>query len=75
MVMNAWMHELHKVLGLFIPLIVTNCAILGRVEAYESRQPVAEAAMDGLMMGLGFIAASTVLTRELKRKGPGCDSN
>lgn len=61
MVMNAWMHELHKVLGLFIPLIVTNCAILGRVEAYASRQPIAEAAMDGLMMGLGFTLALVVL--------------
>jgi electron transport complex protein RnfE len=61
MVMNAWMHPLHKVLGLFIPLIVTNCAILGRAEAYASRQPVAEAALDGLMMGLGFTLALVVL--------------
>jgi electron transport complex protein RnfE len=61
MLMNAWLHELHKVLGLFIPLIVTNCAILGRVEAYASRRPVAEAAMDGLMMGLGFTLALVVL--------------
>jgi electron transport complex protein RnfE len=61
MLMNAWLHEMHKVLGLFIPLIVTNCAILGRVEAYASRQPVAEAAMDGLMMGLGFTLALVVL--------------
>lgn len=61
MVMNAWLHEMHKVLGLFIPLIVTNCAILGRVEAYASRQPVPEAAMDGLMMGLGFTLALVAL--------------
>ncbi len=61
MLMNAWLHEMHKVLGLFIPLIVTNCAILGRVEAYASRQPVPEAAMDGLMMGLGFTLALVVL--------------
>jgi electron transport complex protein RnfE len=61
MFMNAWLHEMHKVLGLFIPLIVTNCAILGRVEAYASRRPVAEAAMDGLMMGLGFTLALVVL--------------
>ncbi len=61
MLMNAWLHELHKVLGLFIPLIVTNCAILGRIEAYASRQPVAEAAMDGLMMGLGFTLALVAL--------------
>jgi len=61
MLMNAWLHEMHKVLGLFIPLIVTNCAILGRVEAYASRQPVPEAAMDGLMMGMGFTLALVVL--------------
>jgi electron transport complex protein RnfE len=61
MVMNAWLHEMHKVLGLFIPLIVTNCAILGRVEAYASRRPLPEATMDGLMMGLGFTFALVVL--------------
>ena len=61
MIMNAWLHEMHKVLGLFIPLIVTNCAILGRAEAYASRRPVAEATMDGLMMGLGFTLALVVL--------------
>ncbi|MFM8331658.1 MAG: electron transport complex subunit E [Candidatus Methylumidiphilus sp.] len=71
MFMNAWLHEMHKVLGLFIPLIVTNCAILGRVEAFASRQPVAEAAMDGLMMGLGFTLALVVLgaTREILGAG------
>jgi electron transport complex protein RnfE len=71
MLMNAWLHEMHKVLGLFIPLIVTNCAILGRVEAFASRQPVAEAAMDGLMMGLGFTLALVVLgaTREILGAG------
>jgi len=71
MVMNAWLHEMHKVLGLFIPLIVTNCAILGRVEAYASRQPVPAATMDGLMMGLGFTLALVVLgaTREILGSG------
>ena len=54
MVMNAWLHELYKVLGLFIPLIVTNCAILGRAEAFASRQPALPSLFDGLMMGLGF---------------------
>jgi electron transport complex protein RnfE len=61
MVMNAWMHEMHKVLGLFIPLIVTNCAILGRAEAYASRHPVRASTLDGLMMGLGFTLALVVL--------------
>nr|MCU0779798.1 electron transport complex subunit E [Akkermansiaceae bacterium] len=71
MVMNAWLHEMHKVLGLFIPLIVTNCAILGRVEAYASRRPVAEAAMDGLMMGLGFTLALVVLGAAREMLGAG----
>ncbi|MEA3639554.1 MAG: electron transport complex subunit E [Lamprobacter sp.] len=52
--MNAWLHDLHKVLGLFIPLIVTNCAILGRAESFASRNRVAPAVFDGLMMGIGF---------------------
>ncbi|MBK5931990.1 electron transport complex subunit E [Halochromatium salexigens] len=52
--MNAWLHDLHKVLGLFIPLIVTNCAILGRAESFASRNWVAPAVFDGLMMGVGF---------------------
>jgi electron transport complex protein RnfE len=59
--MNAWLHDLHKVLGLFIPLIVTNCAILGRAESFASRQPVARAAFDGLMMGAGFTLVLVLL--------------
>lgn len=61
MAMNAWVHELHKVLGLFIPLIVTNCAILGRAEIFAYKQPVAASALDGLMMGVGFTFALVVL--------------
>ncbi len=61
MAMNAWLHELHKVLGLFIPLIVTNCAILGRAESFASRQPVPASVADGLMMGLGFTWVLTLL--------------
>jgi electron transport complex protein RnfE len=52
--MQGWLFELHKVLGIFIPLIVTNCAILGRAEAHASRTTVDRAALDGFMMGLGF---------------------
>ncbi len=59
--MNAWMHDLHKVLGLFIPLIVTNCAILARAESFASKESIAPAAMDGLMMGLGFTLVLVVL--------------
>lgn len=61
MMMNAWLHELHKVLGLFIPLIVTNCAILGRAESFASRQPIRAAITDGVSMGLGFTAALVTL--------------
>ncbi len=59
--MNAWVHELHKVLGLFIPLIVTNCAILGRAELFASRQPLHASLLDGVMSGLGFTFALVVL--------------
>lgn len=71
MSMNAWMHDLHKVLGLFIPLIVTNCAILGRAESYASKNAMLPAVTDGLMMGLGFTLALVVLgaTRELLGSG------
>lgn len=59
--MNAWLHELHKVLGLFIPLIVTNCAILGRAESYASKNPWFPAVVDGFATGLGFTFALVVL--------------
>jgi electron transport complex protein RnfE len=71
MLMNAWLHELHKVLGLFIPLIVTNCAILGRAEAYASRKPPVYALFDGLMMGLGFTLALVVLGAAREVSGSG----
>ncbi len=69
--MNAWTHDLHKVLGLFIPLIVTNCAILGRAESYASKHATLPAVVDGLMMGLGFTLALVMLgaTRELLGSG------
>jgi electron transport complex protein RnfE len=57
MSLNAWVHELYKVLGLFIALIVVNCAILGRAESFAAKNPVAASAVDGLMMGLGFTFA------------------
>lgn len=61
MSMNAWMYELYQVLGLFIALIVVNCAILGRAEAFASKSPVLASAVDGLGMGLGFTATLVVL--------------
>ena len=71
MFMNAYLHELYKVLGLFIPLIVTNCAILGRAESFASRQPMPASVLDGLMMGLGFTFALALLgaTREILGSG------
>ncbi|MAU45046.1 MAG: electron transport complex subunit RsxE [Yangia sp.] len=71
MALNAWSHDLHQVLGLFIPLIVTNCAILGRAEAFVSRNTPLASAFDGLMMGLGFTAALVVLgaAREILGSG------
>jgi electron transport complex protein RnfE len=59
--LNAYVHELHKVLGLFIALIVVNCAVLGRAESFASKQNVAVSAVDGLAMGLGFTAVLVVL--------------
>ncbi len=69
--LNAWLHDLHKVLGLFIALIVVNCAILGRAEAFASKNGVAASAADGLAMGLGFTAALTLigLIREVLGNG------
>lgn len=61
MAMNAWLHELYKVLGLFIALIVVNCAILGRAEAFAVKNSVFSSAVDGLSMGLGFTGALTLI--------------
>ena len=52
--MNAWFHDLYNILGIFIPLIVTNCFILGRAEAFASKNNIAKSLLDGLMMGVGF---------------------
>ena len=59
--MNAWFHELYLILGIFIPLIVTNCAIIARAEAFASKNTVPEAFVDGLFMGLGFTAVLVTL--------------
>jgi electron transport complex protein RnfE len=69
--MNAWMHELYKVLGLFIPLIVSNCLPLARLEAFAAKQPPVSALLDGLFMGLGFTIALTAVgaVREITGSG------
>lgn len=61
LLMQAFTYELYEILGIFIPLIVTNCAILGRADAYACKNPVVPAAVDGLMMGVGFTAVLIVL--------------
>ena len=69
--MNAWFHELYKILGIFIPLIVTNCAIIGRAEAFASKNSLGRSVVDGLAMGVGFALVLTVLggIRELLGMG------
>ena len=61
LLMQAFTYELYQILGLFIALIVTNCTILGRAEAFASKNPVHLAALDGFMMGLGFMAVLLAL--------------
>ena len=59
--MNAWMHELYKVLGMFIPLIVSNCLPLARLEAFAGKNSTLPSLMDGLFMGIGFTIALTMI--------------
>lgn len=58
---NAYMYGLYVVLGIFIPLIVTNCIVLARAEAFASKNPVGASALDGLAMGLGLTLVLAVL--------------
>lgn len=69
--MNAYLHPLHKVLGIFIPLIVTNCIVLARVEAFAAKNPTLPSALDGLFMGIGLALVLAILggMRELVGKG------
>jgi electron transport complex protein RnfE len=61
MLIKAFYYDLYLTLGIFIPLIVTNCAIIGRAEAFASKQPWDRALLDGLMMGLGFTIVLVLL--------------
>lgn len=61
LLMNAYTYDLYLALGIFIPLIVTNCAIIGRAEAFASKNTPLAAAYDGIMMGLGFTAVLIIL--------------
>lgn len=71
LIMQAWWHDLYQVLGIFIPLIVTNCAIIGRAEAFASRHPPLPALVDGLATGVGFCMALLALgaLREVVGRG------
>jgi electron transport complex protein RnfE len=71
MTMKAYMPPLYEALGLFIPLIVVNCIVLGRAEAYAAKNSVGMSALDGISMGLGFTLALTLLgsVRELLGTG------
>ena len=61
LVMQAWLYDLYLVLGIFLPLIVTNCVIMARAEAFASRQPPVAALVDGLGTGLGFCLTLVLL--------------
>jgi electron transport complex protein RnfE len=71
LVVQAFFGELSRSLGIFIPLIVTNCTILGRAEAFASRRPVGAAAQDALAQGLGFAAVLLVLGAAREMIGQG----
>ncbi len=71
LLMHAFLPSLYESLGIFIPLIVVNCIILARAEAFASKNPVVDSAVDGLGMGLGFTLALTLIgcIRELIGNG------
>lgn len=71
MVMNAYTPDLYKVLGLFIPLIVVNCIVLGRAESFAAKNGVIESILDGIGSGIGFTLALTFLgsVREILGNG------
>ncbi|QDF66943.1 electron transport complex subunit E [Shewanella sp. SNU WT4] len=71
LLINAYAYGLYLSLGIFLPLIVTNCVIIGRAEAFASRNNVGHAAFDGLMMGVGFTLVLTLLgaCREILSQG------
>lgn len=71
LLMQAYTYELYQILGIFIPLIVTNCAILGRADAFACKNKIIPSAVDGFMMGLGFLLVLVALgaIRELLGAG------
>jgi len=71
LLMQAYTYQLYQTLGIFIPLIVTNCAILGRADSFACKNPVLPALVDGFTMGLGFLGALLAIgaVRELLGSG------
>ncbi len=61
LIMKAWFYDLYLILGIFVPLIVTNCAIIGRAEAFASRNKLIPSLIDALAMGLGFLLVLAAL--------------
>ena len=61
LVLDKFMPDLYATLGVYLPLIVVNCIILGRAESFASKNPVGDSALDGLFMGLGFTIALTLM--------------
>ena len=72
LVMQAYLPAIYDVLGLFIPLIVVNCIVLGRAEAFAAKNNVGLSALDGIGMGLGFTLALTILGALRELLGSGC---
>ena len=72
MVMQAFMPDMYETLGLFIPLIVVNCIVLGRAEAFASKNGVWHSCLDGIFMGLGFTWALTLIGLVRELLGTGC---
>ena len=71
LLMQAFTYELYQILGIFIPLIVTNCSILGRADAFASKNKILPSAADGFMMGLGFLLVLVLIgaVREILGSG------
>ena len=71
LVLDKFLPDLYDTLGVFLPLIVVNCIILGRAESFASKNPVVDSALDGLFMGLGFTLALTIMgaVREILGNG------
>ena len=71
LLMQAYVPEIYKTLGLFIPLIVVNCIVLGRAEAFANKNSVVDSALDGIGIGIGFTLSLTVIgiVREILGSG------